>query len=451
MLRRRSGGALDCRHWLHAAWGAVQQEVEARFSKGAIGSGRLFQPAWYHQQNGDVRAKGIDALFHYWRFGAYEGRDPSPVFDTEWYRHIHLGDCKHRNPLLHYLKNGRHLGLRPHPAFDAAWYAAQLGTVTSREALEHFLSEGGAAGLPPNAEWADELSCEEAQVRLSPPERGKLYFDTLSKLADVGDWWTAMEVRRALRLARQNLGSGSRSPLVSIITPVFNRESLIGEAIKSVLDQTYSNFELIVCDDGSSDGTVDVIETFAKHDDRVTVLRNKSNDGAAAARNRCLQQAKGDYFAYIDSDNIWHPQFLTLMVKALESDNGVSFAYCSYFDVVIGESGLYARPTRYRDFSYELQMRNPYIDLNSLVHRSGLLQSHGGFDPRLRMLQDYDLIGRYTAEGGVKHVSIALNIYRRIRGLGQLSDGDRAEALSIINAKQPNGQNGRHGQQRVAL
>ena len=457
------GIVVGCRHFEAMAnlLGASIRKVQSLVARAKISDSGLFLTEWYNQQNNDVRSKGIDPLSHYCAYGAYEGRDPNPLFDSEWYREVYLAGRRELNPLLHYLRHGARAGLRPHPMFDPVWYAGHRNSGLSPDALRHFLASGAAAGLTPDARWygdlpgswaersvQDEIVCETATPTVAivdPPggqtvlEMSDVYLVALRGLSARGDAWTRAEIARARDVVRRSQGAGNNNgaaqPLVSVIMPVFNRQSFVGDAVKSVLDQRYSNFELIICDDGSTDGTVEAIAALVEADKRVTVLQNVANEGAAAARNRCLQKAAGQFFAYIDSDNIWHPCFLGLMIEALRRREECHFAYASYFDAVIGVGPGYMRPTRYRDFSYGLQVRNPYVDLNSLVHHSRLYEQHGGFDPRLRMLQDYDLIRRYTLRGEVLHVPIALNLYRRIGAISRLSEGNRAAALNLINAK----------------
>lgn len=105
------------------------------------------------------------------------------------------------------------------------------------------------------------------------------------------------------------------SHLISIIMPAYNREDTIMAAITSVLAQTYSHFELVIVDDGSTDGTVQVVESFA--DDRIRLIKGPGRSGVSEARNIGLRAAKGELIAYLDSDNTWQPEYLSAMVAAL--------------------------------------------------------------------------------------------------------------------------------------
>ena len=92
-------------------------------------------------------------------------------------------------------------------------------------------------------------------------------------------------------------------PLVSVIVPAYNAETYIAQTLNSVLSQTYKNIEVIVVDDGSHDGTTQIVEAIMRRDDRVTLL-HQSNSGVAAARNLAIEKSRGEYIAPIDADDI---------------------------------------------------------------------------------------------------------------------------------------------------
>ncbi|EKI0736902.1 glycosyltransferase family 2 protein [Vibrio parahaemolyticus] len=123
------------------------------------------------------------------------------------------------------------------------------------------------------------------------------------------------------------MGVSLKPDLVSIIMPSFNAEGTIREAILSVLNQSYSDFELIICDDCSTDTTVKVINEFNDH--RVKVLLNDKNNGAAFSRNRALSVAKGQYLAFLDSDDTWSKNKLKVQVNHMRS-TGCLLTYGAY-------------------------------------------------------------------------------------------------------------------------
>lgn len=98
------------------------------------------------------------------------------------------------------------------------------------------------------------------------------------------------------------------TPFVSIVIPTYNRARFLGRLVRSVLNQTYKNFEVIVADDASTDDTAEIIKTFK--DDRIRYIRHESNAGAAAARNTGIKASRGEYVAFQDSDDEWLPEKL---------------------------------------------------------------------------------------------------------------------------------------------
>lgn len=110
--------------------------------------------------------------------------------------------------------------------------------------------------------------------------------------------------------------------LVSIVMPAYNSEKYVAEAINSVLAQTYKNWELLVLDDGSKDNSLQIIEEFSKKDSRIKALPNGRNMGVSATRNRGIELASGEWIAFLDSDDMWHPLKLEKQLKVAEKKAG---------------------------------------------------------------------------------------------------------------------------------
>lgn len=121
------------------------------------------------------------------------------------------------------------------------------------------------------------------------------------------------------------------SGLVSIVMPSFNTDKYIRESIDSVLRQTYCNFELIIVDDSSTDSSVDVIKKYI--DPRIKLFVNSSNRGAAFSRNRALMVSKGEWIAFLDSDDIWEPEKLEKQIKFMERTK-CWFSYTDYREFI---------------------------------------------------------------------------------------------------------------------
>ncbi|WP_264566081.1 glycosyltransferase family 2 protein [Flavobacterium sp. N3904] len=122
------------------------------------------------------------------------------------------------------------------------------------------------------------------------------------------------------------------SDLVSIITPTFNTENFIEAALQSVLNQTYQNWEMILVDDASTDQTVEIIKEFVKKDNRIRLIELFQNSGAGIAREVALSQAKGDYIAFLDADDLWKPLKLEKQLQFLK-ENKTHFTF-SFYDCI---------------------------------------------------------------------------------------------------------------------
>lgn len=126
-------------------------------------------------------------------------------------------------------------------------------------------------------------------------------------------------------------------PLVSIITPSYNSMHFVVATIQSVLNQTYSNFELIIVDDCSIDNSFEMLSDLSKKDNRIKVYKLEKNSGAAMARNYGIQVANGKYLAFLDSDDLWDVNKLELQVEFMERNNYV-FTFTNYR--MIDEQGM---------------------------------------------------------------------------------------------------------------
>jgi glycosyltransferase involved in cell wall biosynthesis len=189
-------------------------------------------------------------------------------------------------------------------------------------------------------------------------------------------------------------GGLSQNTLVSVIMPTWNRARVIQRAIESVLTQSYRNFELIVSDDGSTDGTRDLIETKYGAVPSVSCNYNEHR-GVSYARNSALERSRGEILAYLDSDNEWCANYLMVMVHSLNNSPDKACAYCGVRVINEDQQTRFTRLVAYDRLS--LISRN-YIDLNVFMHRRSLFCRHGGFGHNLEPLEDWDLILRYTRE-----------------------------------------------------
>ena len=120
--------------------------------------------------------------------------------------------------------------------------------------------------------------------------------------------------------------------LVSIIMPARNAEKFIEETLDSVLAQSYSNWELLIADDGSSDSTRDIIEQYMKEDVRIKLILLTEKHGPGLARNRAIEMAQGKYIAFLDSDDLWTSDKLEKQIAFMQ-ENDLAFSYASYYSI----------------------------------------------------------------------------------------------------------------------
>lgn len=120
-----------------------------------------------------------------------------------------------------------------------------------------------------------------------------------------------------------------KEPLVSIITPAYNAARFIGETIESVLAQTYKNWEMIIVDDCSTDDTREIVQSYQEKDSRIKLFTLDKNSGSGVARNKAMDEAKGRFIAFLDSDDLWYPEKLRRQI-AFMLDNGVAFTFTKY-------------------------------------------------------------------------------------------------------------------------
>lgn len=195
------------------------------------------------------------------------------------------------------------------------------------------------------------------------------------------------------------MAASGRECVISVLMGVHNGAHTLERAAESILAQDFADFELIVCDDASTDGTWALLEGFAQRDSRVRLLQNPRNLGLAATLNRCLGQARGQYIARMDDDDFSHPQRFSRQLRHLEEHPGDAFVGCNVALVrdgdKVGRRLLPARP-QVRDF----YMTQPFVH-PALLFRRQAMEAVGGYreDKRCVLCEDYDLLLRLYARG----------------------------------------------------
>jgi glycosyltransferase involved in cell wall biosynthesis len=216
------------------------------------------------------------------------------------------------------------------------------------------------------------------------------------------------------------------TPAVSVILPTYNRERFVGEAIASVQAQSFSAWELVVIDDGSSDATRDVVAPFLS-DRRIRYI-HQQNAGSSVARNRGLEATSAPLVAYIDSDNTWYPDFLALAVDQLSVHPEVDFVYGA---LVTFLHNLRSACILWEPFDRERLIAGNFIDTNVVVHRRELVARYGLWDPRLSRLNDWDFALRYTTDKPAYALNALAAFYRQVDDI-RLSETIEAEGEHAI-------------------
>lgn len=182
------------------------------------------------------------------------------------------------------------------------------------------------------------------------------------------------------------------TPLVSVITPVYNREKYLVRCIESILEQTYSNFEFLIIDDKSSDNTLEIIKNYQLTDSRIKILENDKNLGATLSFNRGLDICQGKYVARMDSDDISLSDRLEKQVEIFESWNDLEVlgAGAILIDHNENEIGRRQFPSDFNKIKNILKTGVPVFD-PSVMMRTSTLKEINGFDNRLAPADDYHL------------------------------------------------------------
>jgi glycosyltransferase involved in cell wall biosynthesis len=207
-------------------------------------------------------------------------------------------------------------------------------------------------------------------------------------------------------------------PFFSVIIPTFNRRDFLEKAARSVLSQTCGDFELIIVDDGSTDGTQDLIGSF--NDSRLKYVF-QSNRGVSSARNRALEMARGRFMAFLDSDDRWKPEKLERSLWHIEHSPKISVFHTN--EVWYRKGRLLAQKKKHAKPSghvYEKALALCCISISTAVVEKSVLEETGRFDESLEACEDYDLWLRITNRYEVRLIPEELTI----------KDGGRPDQLS---------------------
>jgi glycosyltransferase involved in cell wall biosynthesis len=223
-------------------------------------------------------------------------------------------------------------------------------------------------------------------------------------------------------------------PKVSVTIPVYNGASFVRQTIDSVLAQTYRDYEIIVVNDGSTDDSDKILKSYG---DRIRYLKQQ-NMGLARTRNKLISLAKGKYLAFLDQDDLWHPDKLAEQVPCLESDTQVGLVYSD--NSIIDRDGavLVDRTSKinqhHSGWIFEVYLYGNFITLSTVVIRKETLNKAGLFIAGYKISEEYDLFLKIARDYKIEYVNRSLACYRK-HGKNASSDQVRTwqEDIAILD------------------
>lgn len=220
--------------------------------------------------------------------------------------------------------------------------------------------------------------------------------------------------------------------LVSVIIPVYNGERYLRETLESVFAQTFRDYEVLCVDDGSTDNSHSLLDQYGG---RVRVIR-QANAGQSAARNRGVQEATGEFVAFLDQDDLWYPSKLERQVSALKDESEVVLVHCNY-DRMDGHGRIVLAGAAIVERASALASPLGRVIGEALIFPSAMLvrrdtfQRIGGFDSELRGFEDFDLIARLKNQGRFMFLQESGMAYRLHAG-----GFSRAGQMGVIRSRE---------------
>lgn len=199
--------------------------------------------------------------------------------------------------------------------------------------------------------------------------------------------------------------------MISVVIPLYNKEQSIASTINSVLAQTYKDFEIVVVDDGSTDNSADVVRAI---DDERIVFISQENQGVSAARNNGILSAKGEYVAFLDGDDLWHPEYLETLVRLISDYPNATLYGIGYSKIHNNNIPHKVEPTSMRG-----EIENPWDNYvgywtgSSSSSSRELLLKAGMFDTRMTHGEDIDMWWRLLLMGNGAYDNRILAYYRQ--------------------------------------
>lgn len=210
--------------------------------------------------------------------------------------------------------------------------------------------------------------------------------------------------------------------IVSVVIPTHNRCDLLPRAIRSVLNQTFKDFEIIVVSDGSTDGTDELMESLSQEDSRIKYISYHPGHNGNYARNTGIKAAKGEFVAFLDDDDEWLTTKLEKQLELFRKNEKIVLVYTGVKVIYVDEKINYSfLPKNEGNLSRTILLGNCIGSTSTVMVRKSVFEKSGVFDPDLAALQDFDLWIRVCQQGEVGVVSEELINYYNYRSSNQVS------------------------------
>ncbi|MDD5634070.1 MAG: glycosyltransferase [Candidatus Omnitrophica bacterium] len=201
--------------------------------------------------------------------------------------------------------------------------------------------------------------------------------------------------------------------MVSVITPVYNNEKYISQCIESILGQTYGDFEYIIVDDGSTDSTLSLAQSYAAKDERIKIVENGKNYGQAYSMNAGVKSSIGDFIVVMDSDDVAMPQRIARQLTFLE--NNKDYGICGALQIIVDEKDKEISIKEAEQKSGDITQfvhDTAHLSHSTCMFRKQVFQDVGGYRAEFRRAQDYDLFLRISEKNKIYNIPEVLLAHR---------------------------------------
>ena len=358
-------------------------------ARNLIKSSKLFDSEWYKKKYPDVVFSKLSPIDHYIKYGTLLDRDPGPDFSSFFYSKIYLNEHELKlnsfnfNPLLHFIENEKNGSLNLNKVLFACDKLMDKGNRAQSINL--------ASKFLPN-HLRHTLKILLANNAIFEENKLSWLKNINSYLSHFGVTPIALNKRESLLdslIVSDPLNSVHQGPKISVIMPVWNSENTVSASIRSILNQTWRNLELIIIDDASDDQTWTICEKFAKQDNRIKLYRNIFNKGPYFCKNIALNNfVSGEYITGQDADDWSHPQRLEHHYF-LSKEHG-ALASIIYM-LRLSENGQITKIDVINDFSFDGAARKASI---SCLFNTQFLKDELGYWDNVRFGADTEMLAR---------------------------------------------------------